>query len=93
MIVSGYDPPGVVALVDTVSVEVQGLPLTDEGLNVAVAPLGSPVTVRPTAPLKPPVGVTVAVYVVLPPAVTDWLAGVAAMEKSPVCAGVRVTSS
>ena len=62
-------------------------------LNVAVAPLGSPVTVRPTAPLKPPVGVTVAVYVVLPPAVTDWLAGVAAMEKSPVCAGVRVTSS
>lgn len=37
------------------------------GLNVAVTPLGRPVAVKPTLPLKPPCGVTLIVLVPLAP--------------------------
>ncbi len=50
--VNAYEPAGVLALVDTVSVEVPE-PVTDAGLKVAAAPLGSPTTLKPTVPLKP----------------------------------------
>jgi hypothetical protein len=56
--------------------------VTEAGLNVAVAPEGNPVTVKPTVPVKPLTGLTVAVYVVLPPGTTVRDAGVAESVKS-----------
>lgn len=73
VIVNGKVPVGVVLVVVTVSVELPEV--SGVGLNVPVAPAGSPLTVRSTDPVKPPVGVTVAVYVVLLPCVTDCDAG------------------
>ena len=53
--------------------------LTDTGLNVPVAPVGNPVTLRLIDPLKPLTAVVLTVYgvPVLPPTVTVWLDGVA----------------
>ena len=45
-------------------------PLTDVGLNVPVAPAGSPLTLNETPALKPFEGVTVAVKLVPPPCST-----------------------
>jgi len=59
VMVNGKLPVGVVLLVVTVSVELPDV--SGVGLNVPVAPAGSPLTVRSTDPVKPPVGVTVAV--------------------------------
>ena len=56
--------------------------LTDAGLNEAVAPSGNPFTPNATVWPNPVPGVTVAVYVVLPPARTLPDAGVADSEKS-----------
>jgi hypothetical protein len=67
--------------VETLSV-VEPEVLTDAGVNEAVAPDGNPVTLNATVPLKPVPAVTVAVYVVLPPARTVRDAGVADSEKS-----------
>ena len=53
-------PVGVVATVWTVSVEVPA-PVTDGGLNVPVAPVGKPFTVRATAPVNPFTAATVCV--------------------------------
>src|SRR5260370_32685927 len=53
-------PVGVELLVETVSVEVPE-PLTEVGLNVAVASVGKPLALRATLPLKPFTAVTVAV--------------------------------
>jgi len=54
-------------VVDVVTLSVE-LPLAiGFGLNVPAAPAGNPLTVRVTDPLKPFVGVTVAVYVVPEP--------------------------
>jgi hypothetical protein len=58
-------------------------PVTEAGLKLALAPVGNPLTVRPTLLLNPPDPVTVAEYEVLAPAVTVAEAGVAVMEKSP----------
>jgi hypothetical protein len=55
----------------------------DVGLKLAVAPLGSPLTLRPTAALNPPDGDTVTVYVVVEAREIVRLAGVAEMVKSP----------
>jgi hypothetical protein len=52
VIVSGYVPVGVVDAVETVSVEFPEPP-TDIGLKLAVAPVGSPLTLRFTVPAKP----------------------------------------
>ncbi len=50
--VSGYEPNGVFATVAIAKVEVPE-PVMELGVNVAVAPVGRPVTVRLTAPEKP----------------------------------------
>jgi hypothetical protein len=50
--VSVYVPVGVVAAVETVSVELPE-PATDVGLKLAVAPVGSPLTFRFTVSVKP----------------------------------------
>jgi hypothetical protein len=42
-------------------IDVEPAPVTDGGVNVAVAPAGSPVTLKSTVPVKPDAGVTVAV--------------------------------
>jgi hypothetical protein len=55
------------------------------GLNVPVAPLGSPLALRLTAPLNPLVGVMDTEYDVDPPACGKvWLDGDAFSEKSGV---------
>jgi hypothetical protein len=59
--VTVYDPAGVLVAVLTVIVEVAVLPdarVTDTGENEVVAPLGSPLALRATEPVKPPVEVT-----------------------------------
>ncbi len=50
--VTVYVPAGVVDNVDILTVEVPD-PLTDVGLNVAVAPVGNPVALSATLPLNP----------------------------------------
>jgi hypothetical protein len=67
VIVSVTVPVGVEPAVVTVSVEDPEPLLTGVGLNVPVAPLGSPLMVKLTAPVKPLSGLTFAVYVVLAP--------------------------
>jgi hypothetical protein len=52
-------PTGVLVLVVTVIVD-DPVPVTVVGLKVAVAPVGSPLALKVTTPLKPPDGVTVA---------------------------------
>ena len=81
MIVTGELPTGVLLAVVTVIV-VDPDPLTVVGLKLADAPAGSPLALNPTVSLNPPEGVTVTVYVVLPPAATDCVLGVAESEKS-----------
>jgi ABC-type enterobactin transport system permease subunit len=58
--------------------------VTEDGLNVPVAPLGNPLTLNPTVPVNPPEGVTVTVYVVLFPRLTVLELGEAEIEKSGV---------
>jgi hypothetical protein len=53
-------PVGVVVAVVTVRVE-DPVPVMLVGLKLAVAPAGSPLTLRPTVPLKPPRAVTLTV--------------------------------
>jgi hypothetical protein len=52
------------------------------GLKVPVAPVGSPVTLRPTVPVNPFAGVTVVVYVAALPTTTVCEDGVADNAKS-----------
>jgi hypothetical protein len=57
VIVNGKVPPGVDGLGVTVIVEDPDV-VIDEGLNVAVAPDGSPLTLNVIVPANPPDGVT-----------------------------------
>ena len=75
-----YVPTGVFFAVETVIVE-DPEPLTELGLNVAVAFAGNPLTLNITVPLKPFTAVTFAVYVVLAPFLTVCDAGVAVRVK------------
>jgi hypothetical protein len=52
VIVRVYVPIGIVVAVETVSVELPE-PVTDVGLKIPVAPVGSPLTLRLTMPVKP----------------------------------------
>jgi hypothetical protein len=52
VIVRGYVPTAIVAAVETVSVELPEA-ATDAGLKLAVAPVGNPLTLRLTVPVKP----------------------------------------
>jgi hypothetical protein len=79
VIVSVDVPAGVVVLVVTVIVD--DVPV-GFGLNDAAAPDGRPLALSETEPAKPPLGVIDTLYVVLPPATTVLLAGVAPSEKS-----------
>ena len=60
VIVSGYVPNGVDDVVFTVNVE-DPEPVTEVGLNVAFVPVGSPLMLKPTALLNPPLAVTLTV--------------------------------
>jgi hypothetical protein len=60
LMVSVKLPVGVLEVVATVSVELFPA-LTDVGLNVPVAPVGRPLTLRLTVPLKPPTAVVLTV--------------------------------
>jgi hypothetical protein len=57
---------GVELAVETVMVE-EPEPVTEVGLNEAVAPVGSPLALKVAVPVKPLLGVIVAVYGVLAP--------------------------
>ncbi len=89
VIVSANVPVAAEAVVVIVSVEV--LPVVLVGLNEAVAPAPSPETVKPTAPMNPPVRVIAMVYEVVCPCMMLRLAGVALMVK--FAAGAVVTTS
>ena len=78
VMVSGYEPAGVVAMVETESVVL--FPV--DGLKLPCAPAGNPVAFHVIAPVKLLIGVAVTAYDVDPAWTTDWLAGVAATEKS-----------
>ncbi|GAC1446788.1 MAG: hypothetical protein NVSMB56_08810 [Pyrinomonadaceae bacterium] len=60
VIVNGNVPVGVLLVVVTVIVEAPEV-ITEAGLKLAVAPAGNPLTLKVTAPVKPPEGVTVTV--------------------------------
>jgi hypothetical protein len=81
VIVSVGLPAGVLLVVVTVSVD-DPVPLTVDGENDAVAPLGTPLLLRLTDPLNPLMAPTFTVYVVLLPAFTVCVLGVAETEKS-----------
>ena len=57
-------------------------PVTEAGLNAAVAPVGNPLTLNVVAEAYPLSAVTLTEYVVLPPDAIDCVAGVAARLKS-----------
>lgn len=68
------------------------LPLTDEGLKLAVTPAGSPEAVMETAPVKPNSAATLMEAVGFDPGVIVTAAGGAAvMEKSGRPTTVRLT--
>jgi hypothetical protein len=52
VIITVYVPVGVVVAIETVSVELPE-PAIDVGLKLAVAPVGSPLTLGFTVPVKP----------------------------------------
>jgi hypothetical protein len=84
-------PNGVLA--DVVIVKVELAPAAIEaGLNEAVAPVGKPLALTVTVPLKPLIAVSLTVYDKLLPWPTDALAGEAVSEKSgaPVMFNVTV---
>lgn len=83
-----YPPVGVATLVVKESVDD---PVVGLVLKLPPAPVGSPVTLSVTCPLKPLVGVTVTPKDVEPPWITVWLDGVAVSMKSGDALTTRVT--
>jgi hypothetical protein len=85
-------PPGVLAPGVSVSVELAPA-VTLVGLNVAVAPAGSPVTDSATLCAAPAVIAVEIVLVALPPAEAETAAGLALIEKSlPTAPTVKLTA-
>jgi hypothetical protein len=80
-----------VAVVDAVNVNVL-VPAVDIGLKAAVTPAGKPLAVKATAPVNPPLGVTVMVVDAVPPRGTVTLAGMAESEKSGTGGAVTVSA-
>lgn len=70
------------ALVDALSVSVVLFALVEEGLKLAVTPVGSPLALKATLPVKPPLRVMLIVVVTLAPRLTFTLAGLAESVKS-----------
>jgi hypothetical protein len=73
---------------DAVSVSVELVPVADAGLKLAVTPLGNPLAVRATAPVKPPERLMAIDTAPLEPRATESALGDAAIEKSWVTAVV-----
>jgi hypothetical protein len=84
------DPTGVLELVVTVSVDAPE-PVSEVGLNPAVAPVGNPLTLNPTVPVNPFNAPTFTVYVVPPPTVIVCEDGVAETVKSGAPVTFKVT--
>src|SRR5437879_2744557 len=84
-------PVGVVAAVVTVNVE--EFAVAGFGLKVPVAPAGNPLTLKVTPPVNPPRREMLVVYVVLPPWITVWEAGVAERLKSGTGGNLTHTTS
>jgi hypothetical protein len=61
------------------------------GVNDEVTPVGSPLRLSVTLPLKPPVAVIVTAYVVELPGVTERVDGVAEIENSGTATTLSVT--
>ena len=79
--VSVYVPTGVLAEVETVSVE-EPDPVIEGGTNEAAAPEGKPLAEKLTGPEKPFSALTDTVYATLPPRAVDRDDGEAESEKS-----------
>jgi len=62
-----------------------------EGLNDAVAPVGSPLTLKSTVPVNPVLGVSLTLSVAVPPKTTVCDVGVADREKVATTTRVTVT--
>src|SRR5581483_3178979 len=89
MMVTMKVPRGIVLVVETVRIDDPG-PLTTEGLNVAVAPAGTPLTLSDTFWLNPFSPLMFTVYWMLPPMGTVCVAGVAETVKSGAGAPLTV---
>ena len=76
------------AVLDAESVRVELAPVADAGLKLAVTPLGNPLAVKATAPLKPPDRVMAIDTLPLEPLATESVPGDAPSEKSCVTAVV-----
>ncbi len=87
-------PVGVVLLGVMVKTDVP-LPVTVDGLKLAVVLLGNPLRLNDTVPAYPPLGVIVAVYLalLLPLARTRMEVGVAVIEKSEVANSPKTLSN
>src|SRR5262245_44312348 len=73
-----------VAAPEAVNVNTLLVPVAEAGLKLALTPLGNPLALKATAPVKPLVRVTVIVLVPLAPRLTVRLVGEAASERSGV---------
>jgi len=67
----------VAAVLEAASVSALLPPVVEDGLNVAVTPLGSPVALKDTALVNPPLRVIVIVLAPLAPRLTVRLVGLA----------------
>jgi hypothetical protein len=74
--------PGTVVPAQLILIDVLPLPVIDVGVNVAVAPVGSPLAANVTTPMKPFRGDTVTLYVLYAFCAIVRDAGVADSEKS-----------
>lgn len=86
-------PAAVAAVVLTVRVELPEPLVIEAGAKLALAPAGSPLALRLTVPVKPPLGVMVVEYEVALPACTVCDAGVALMAKSPTTAAFTTSET
>ena len=71
-----------VAVAETARLSVTLFPVVEVGVKVAVTPLGRPLALKATLPVKPPVRVIVMALVPLAPRLTVKLDGLAESEKS-----------
>jgi len=83
-------PRGAERVVETLIVELPE-PVTLDGLNEAVTPLGKPLTLRLTVPENPATEPTDTVYVVELPRFTDRELGDALIVKSGVATGLTTS--
>ena len=77
-------PVPTVAVAEAVNVNTLLVPVVEAGLKPTVTPAGSPLALKATAPVKPPLRVIAIVTVPLAPRLTVRLVGVAESVKSGV---------